>query len=65
MHTIEKNDRLLKMAEVTQMIGYSEQHVRALVKRGQIPGFKLQGRWRFHEREILEWIEAAQKGEVK
>ena len=61
MQTVEISDRLLKVAGVVQMTGYSDQHIRALVKRGQIPGFKLQGRWRFREREILEWIQAAQE----
>jgi predicted DNA-binding transcriptional regulator AlpA len=64
MHTVE-NDRLLKMAEVMQLTRFSDQVVRAMAKKGSLPGFKLQNRWRFREREILEWIQAAQKGEVK
>jgi excisionase family DNA binding protein len=63
MHT--ENNRLLKMAEVIQLTRYSDQIVRQMAKKGEIPGaFKLGSRWRFGEKELLAWIEA-QKGVVK
>jgi excisionase family DNA binding protein len=42
----------------------SDQVIRQMVKKGEIPGFKSGSRWRFNERELLAWIEA-QKGAVK
>jgi predicted DNA-binding transcriptional regulator AlpA len=62
---IMEHDRLLKMSEVMQLTRFSDQVIRARAKAGQLPGFKLNNRWRFKEREILAWIEAAQKGEAK
>jgi excisionase family DNA binding protein len=64
MHIIE-NDRLLKMAEVMQLTRYSDQVIRQMAKKREMPGaFKLGSRWRFNERELLEWIQEAKK-EVK
>ena len=58
MHIIE-NNRLLKLAEVMELTRYSDQAIRQMAKKGEIPGaFKLGSRWRFNEKELLQWIEA-------
>lgn len=63
MHTIE-NDRILKLTEVMELTRYSDQQVRQMARRGEIPGaFKLGSRWRFNEKEVLDWIQAQKEVE--
>jgi excisionase family DNA binding protein len=64
MHTIE-NNRLLKLVEVMELTRYSDQAIRHMAKKGEIPGaFKLGSRWRFNEKELLQWIEAREVGQM-
>jgi excisionase family DNA binding protein len=45
---------------VRQVVGYlnvDEKTVYRLVSRGELPGFKVAGTWRFKKHDIDRWIE--------
>lgn len=48
----------LTVREVATYLNVDEKTVYRLAKRGQIPGFKVAGTWRFKKDDIDAWIEA-------
>lgn len=46
-------NNILDAGEVAKLLKLNEQTVKRLANRGELPGFKLGGRWRFR-REALE-----------
>ena len=46
-------NNILDAGEVAKLFKLNEQTVKRLANRGELPGFKLGGRWRFR-REALE-----------
>ena len=51
-------ERLLTSAELGELLGFAAGTVVDWAERGTIPAFKLGGRLRFRESEVLEWLEA-------
>ena len=43
--------------EVAQLIRTSEKQVRSLVKRGELPGFKIGREYRIRDDELHNWLE--------
>ena len=48
---------ILDADEVAGLLRLNEQTVKRLANRGELPGFKVGGRWRFQRRDIEDYIE--------
>lgn len=49
-------DDILDADEVAKLLKLNEQTVKRLAGRGELPGFKIGGRWRFRREAIEEYI---------
>ena len=47
----------MTVREVATYLNVNEKTVYRLVKRGDLPGFKVAGAWRFRREDISSWIE--------
>jgi excisionase family DNA binding protein len=50
-------ERLLSARELAELLGFSSATIQDWVERGELPAFKLGGRLRFRESEVLAWLE--------
>jgi excisionase family DNA binding protein len=57
-----END-IITIKEVADYLKLKEKTAYALVARGEIPGFKVGGSWRFRKSEIEKWI--SQQSKIK
>ncbi|HEY7418200.1 MAG TPA: helix-turn-helix domain-containing protein [Ktedonobacteraceae bacterium] len=48
---------ILDADEVAELLRLNEQTVKRLANRGELPGFKVGGRWRFRRQDIEDYIE--------
>ena len=55
MHT-PLEDRLLKVAEVSRLLGYSRATVYRLIGQGQLPFVKVAGTIRFRYQSLVQWM---------
>jgi excisionase family DNA binding protein len=51
-------DRLLTARELAELLGFAAGTIVDWAERGEVPCFKLGGRLRFRESEVVEWLEA-------
>jgi excisionase family DNA binding protein len=51
------SDRLLTSAELADLLGFAAGTVVDWAEKGAIPAFKIGGRLRFRETEVLDWLE--------
>ena len=51
-------NRAMTVRDVAEYLNVSEKSVYRLAQRRQLPGFKVAGAWRFHLRDIEDWIQA-------
>ena len=51
------SDRLLTAAELAETLGFAAGTVVDWAEKGTIPAFKIGGRLRFRESEVLDWLE--------
>jgi excisionase family DNA binding protein len=49
-------DDILDADEVAKLLRLNEQTIKRLANRGELPGFKIGGRWRFRREAIDEYI---------
>ena len=47
----------ITLPELSRQLGRDRREVEKLASRGRIPGQKRQGEWRFHESEVVSWLE--------
>ena len=47
---------IMTIKEVAEFLKLKEKTAYALAARGDIPGFKVGGSWRFHKSELEKWI---------
>jgi excisionase family DNA binding protein len=47
---------VLTLAELAELLRAEETAVRALVEKGDLPGRKVGGEWRFSRRAVLAWL---------
>ena len=60
----EDQPQLLTAAQVAEKLGYTEQWVRRLVSRGEIPHLHLPtGGLRFLHHEIAQWVETTRENQ--
>jgi excisionase family DNA binding protein len=50
-------ERLLTAREIAELLGFAAGTVVDWAERGDMPAFKLGGRLRFRESEVLAWLE--------
>jgi excisionase family DNA binding protein len=51
------SERLLTSAELAELLGFAASTIVAWAEKGTIPAFKIGGRLRFRENEVLDWLE--------
>jgi excisionase family DNA binding protein len=56
------SERLLTAADLAEVLGFAAGTIVDWAEKGTIPAFKVGGRLRFREREVLEWLEAQRVG---
>lgn len=54
---VSGNNKALSLRRVSVRLAMSERTAYGLVKAGEIPGFKIGGRWRFDPKVIDQWME--------
>ena len=57
---LKVSDDIITIKEVAEYLKIKEKTAYALAAKGEIPGFKVGGSWRFDKKDIQQWI-AAQK----
>jgi len=53
---------MLTVTEVAEYLKISRSMIYRLLKRGELPGFKIGGDWRFNAEEIDRWLEERKIG---
>lgn len=51
------NNKIMTIKEVAEYLKIKEATAYALAAKGEIPGFKVGGSWRFDREDIEQWIE--------
>lgn len=49
--------RTMNLAELAKHIGMDAREVRRMADRGRLPGQYVQGEWRFHSSQLLDWLQ--------
>ena len=52
-----KNDEVLRLREVADLLKVGEKTVYSMAQAGELPAFKVRGQWRFSRKDIDSWIE--------
>jgi excisionase family DNA binding protein len=58
-------EQLLTAREIGALLGFSSSTVQDWAEAGKIPGFRVGGRLRFRETEVLAWLEARRLASVR
>lgn len=53
---------IMMIKEVAEYLRIKEKTAYALAAKGEIPGFKVGGSWRFDKKDIQQWIERKKGG---
>lgn len=53
---------IMTIKEVAEFLKLKEKTAYALAARGDIPGFKVGGSWRFRKSELEKWIKKQETG---
>ena len=56
-------DEVLTLKEITSLLRIAERTTYMMVQRGDLPGFKVGGQWRFKRADIDDWMEAQKYSE--
>ena len=54
-------DDIWTIKELAAYLKLKEKTIYALVRKGELPGFKVGGSWRFRRSDIERWIEESSK----
>ena len=55
-------DEILTLQEVASFLKLVDKSIYRLAQRGDLPGFKAGGAWRFRRRDLNAWIESRMTG---
>ncbi|TMP38221.1 helix-turn-helix domain-containing protein [Pseudoalteromonas rubra] len=55
------SEEIFTVQEVSQFLKIAEKTTYRLALKGEIPGFKVGGSWRFRKAEIEKWIREQEK----
>ena len=56
-------DEILTLKEVAALLKIAERTAYMMIQRGDLPGFKVGGQWRFKRKDIDAWMEAQKRAE--
>jgi len=56
-----RNDEVLKVKDVAELLKVGEKTVYSMAQSGELPGFKVRGQWRFSRKDIDDWIETQKR----
>lgn len=51
------NKELLTLEEVSELLRLPRNRLVVLARKGELPAYRLLGRWRFEQKEIESWLE--------
>lgn len=54
-------DEYLTIDQVAELLNVSAKTIRRLVRRNEIPGFKVGGQWRIKRADIDDWVTAQKR----
>ena len=54
-------DPAMTVRDVATFLNVNEKTIYRLVTRGELPGFKVLGSWRFQKSDLKSWIESRKK----
>ncbi|MEM4379882.1 MAG: helix-turn-helix domain-containing protein [Thermoplasmatales archaeon] len=57
-------EEILTVKEVAKFLKYDEHTIYRLARKGDLPGFKISGEWRFRKSVIAKWIEDKEKSHI-
>ena len=52
----------MTVRDIATVLNVDEKTIYRLAQKGDLPGFKVSGSWRFQRPDLLEWIEAKKQG---
>ena len=52
----------LTVRDIAVVLNVDEKTIYRLAQKGDLPGFKVSGSWRFQRPDLLAWIEAQKQG---
>ena len=52
----------LTVRDIAVLLNVDEKTIYRLAQKGDLPGFKVSGSWRFQRPDLLAWIEAQKQG---
>jgi excisionase family DNA binding protein len=55
----------MTVRDVAAFLNVDEKTIYRLAQRGDLPGFKVAGAWRFQRHDIQRWIDAKKSGDKK
>ena len=55
------DDEVLTIKEIAALLKIGEKTAYSMTQKGELPGFKVRGQWRFRRADILAWIEAQKR----
>lgn len=55
------SEEILTVKEMAKYLKYDEHTIYRLARKGDLPGFKIAGEWRFRKAAIEKWIEEKEK----
>ena len=58
-------DEVLTLKEVAALLKIAERTAYMMVQRGDLPGFKVGGQWRFKRKDIDAWMEEQKRVDHK
>jgi len=61
----EGRPEVLTVRELAELLRVDEKTVYRMAQRGELPGFKVSGSWRFEQGDIRAWIEARKRAGVR
>ncbi len=56
-------DEVLTLKEVAALLKIAERTAYMMVQRGDFPGFKVGGQWRFKRKDIDAWMEEQKRAD--
>lgn len=56
LEILSKRTSALKVAEVAEMFGVTQQHVYKMAASGQLPSFRVAGAVRFDPEDLAQWL---------
>ncbi len=52
-----RHEEILKLKDLAGLLKVGEKTVYSMAQKGELPGFKVRGQWRFSRKDIDDWIE--------